>query len=114
MRQIPNSLLSPTEYRDYHKDKYNTLGSHQKSDWDSYSTVNIYVLCANKTSFDTFLALGGYKKTEFEKFIFVDNQSFLDENSCLITNKIIILEDFYQNPNCREILDRINGSKILL
>ena len=80
--------------------------------WSSMKP-KIFVLCANKQSFDTWLALG-VDKEERDKsdFIFIEKADDISDNEKETGYEIKIIDDFCLNPNIVEILKEINKQTI--
>lgn len=62
----------------------------------------VYILTANKASFNTFLALNEVVDRDNFNYIFVEKPEDIDNG------QIMILDDFCLNPNITEILDVLN------
>lgn len=63
----------------------------------------VYVLTANRDSFDSYLALAEGINAKENDYIFVERGEDVKESASLI-----IVDDFCLNPNCVEILRQLN------
>ena len=65
---------------------------------------NVLVLCANRRSFDMFLALGpSAEEKKNNEYIFIDSFADLE-----VGGSLKILNDFCLNPRIEELLDALN------
>ena len=67
---------------------------------------NVLVLCANRRSFDMFLALGpSTEEKKNNEYIFIDSLADLEVGGA---GALKILNDFCLNPRIEELLDALN------